>query len=51
MTVWLVMGNDRPDGIFATEEAAERYCQAQLDDKKYGQRIYWRTYQFKVRSA
>jgi hypothetical protein len=54
MKVWVIMGNDYPDCVFATEEAAEKYLRSKMDDPanklKYGgARIYWRHYEFEVR--
>lgn len=49
MKVFVVMGNDFPDSVWDTEEAAEKYCEAQRNDKNYSPRIYWRVYEFTVR--
>jgi hypothetical protein len=45
-TVWVVMGNDYPDAVFSTEEAAEAHCALQRLKTK---RIHWRVYGFAVR--
>jgi hypothetical protein len=48
--VYLVMGNDFPEAVFTTREAAEAYCDRQKDrDKAAGRRIYWRVKEFEVR--
>lgn len=50
MNVYVVMGNDYPDSVFDSEQAAERYCEEKRRAHKRGEpRIYWRTYEFKVR--
>ena len=53
MKVWVVMGNDYPDSVFWTEEAANRYCEERRNEpgnkREYGgYRIYWRAYGFEV---
>lgn len=48
-TVFVVMGNDFPDAVFDTEEAAERYCAEKITTVS-GHRIYWRVYDFALRT-
>lgn len=54
MKVWVIMGNDFPDCVFAAEEAAAAYIKAKEADeakqreKGFG-RIYWRSYAYEVR--
>jgi hypothetical protein len=50
--VYVVMGNDYPQAVFKTLEAAEKCCE---DKRKEGpfnpsgsSRIYWRVYDFKL---
>lgn len=51
MQVCVVMGNDFPDAVFATEAEAERYCALKRAEVREGQgRIYWRVYKFNVQS-
>jgi hypothetical protein len=55
MKVWVIMGNDFPDAVFDSEEAAQRYCTTKMNDpanmRKHGTpRIYWRYYEFKLQS-
>jgi len=54
MKVYVVMGNDFPDKVFATEEAAEAYCiekKSNPENRVLGiSRIYWRVYEFEVQS-
>ena len=65
MKVWVVMGNDYPDSVHASEEAAELYiaklkvlaaeeAQHLYPDIRsrtaHVMRIYWRHYEFKVKS-
>src|ERR1035437_3149439 len=52
--VYVVMGNDYPDEVFANEIAAELYCKMQRDERPtagvtLGRRIYWRVYPFTVK--
>lgn len=53
MKVWVVMGNDYPDSVFATEAAAETYVAEKKKEKTeqlFGHaRIHWRAYEFEVR--
>ena len=54
MKVWVIMGNDHPDCVFASEAAAERYVDEHKNDRdnkhKYGGYwIYWRAYEFDVK--
>lgn len=55
MKVYVVMGNDYPDSVFNTEEAAEAYCQKRKNepgnkhDLGNSYRIYWRVYEFDLR--
>lgn len=49
MKVWVVMSNDYPDSVFATERLAETYIQRQQQRRDdYSPRIYWRAYEFNV---
>ena len=52
MKVYVVMGNDFPDSCFATEQAAEEYVALKKEsvENKGFPRIYWRVYEFEVRS-
>lgn len=47
MEVYVVMGNDFPDSVFADKITAERYCEEKRIDHE--PRIYWRVYEFEVR--
>lgn len=60
MKVFVVMGNDYPDAVFTSNEAAEAYCCAKRSDDVLAQpkggmmhgsvpRIYWRVYAFDLR--
>jgi len=54
MKVWVIMGNDYPDSVFASEAAAEKYVnerKAEDNPTKDGlcRRIYWRAYEYEVR--
>lgn len=51
MTVYVVMSNDFPDCVFASEKEADNYCNAKMDEQKkphQSPRIYYRYYAFKV---
>lgn len=55
MRVWVVMSNDFPDCVFASEELAEQYCQKKMKEPKNkfdyptsARRIYYRHYEFEV---
>jgi len=55
MKVFLVMGNDFPEIVFNTLEAAEKYChekkqEALLAKSGFRRMIYWRVYPFEVQS-
>lgn len=59
MKVWVVMGNDFPDAVFVSREAAEEYCAKERVDEadqrirngdKFGPRIHWRTYEFELQA-
>jgi hypothetical protein len=50
------MGNDFPDSVFASEEAAEKYIaeRKELDRAKratgmWGRQVYWRSYEYEVK--
>lgn len=45
MDVWVIMGNDYPDAVVASEEAADAYCANKKAGRPDG-RIYWRAYKF-----
>lgn len=47
MKVWVIMSNDYPDSVFATERLAEEYVKSQKA-KREDMRIYWRAYEFTV---
>jgi hypothetical protein len=52
MKVFVIMGNDFPDCVFASEEAAEKFIEqkkAEYDKSALRPRIYWRFYEFEVR--
>jgi hypothetical protein len=58
MMVYVVMGNDYPDAVFSTEEAAEAYCekkrQAEKKENKgkwQGPGIFWRVHHFQLDAA
>lgn len=44
MRVYVVMGNDYPNGVYASEREAQAFCDAQPKDKP--PHIYWRVYPF-----
>jgi hypothetical protein len=55
--VWVVMGNDFPDCVCATQEIAERYVAAKRHDQDlinsssqtgYIARVYWRAHEFQL---
>lgn len=62
MKVWVVMGNDYPDSVYKTENAAATFINAKNEEREkadrkkrrlgsgsggYG-RIYWRSYEFEI---
>lgn len=55
MKVYVVMGNDYPDCVFANEAAADSYItEKKKADPSFGvkyaaPRIYWRSYEFELR--
>lgn len=58
--VHVVMGNDYPDSVFSTAEAAEKYCAERraadkkrnnLEGKRFYPTVYWRVYSFPVRDG
>ena len=53
MKVWVIMGNDYPDSVFALEEAAEKYIAGKKAERSAEARglprIYWRSYEFEVK--
>ena len=56
MKVWVIMGNDYPDSVFASEEAAEKYIAGKKAEHLRAQqlgggfsRIHWRSYEFEVK--
>lgn len=48
--VYVVMGNDFPECVFATKQAAEAFCKKKRLEQKAqnGPHIYWRVYEFKL---
>lgn len=54
MKVWVIMGNDFPDAVLESEEAADKYInhKKELTKRKMeilgGSMIYWRSYEFEV---
>ena len=46
-TVWVIMGNDFPVGVYSTEAKAKAFI-AKQKDADGGRRIYWRSYQYVV---
>lgn len=48
MKTFVVMGNDFPDAVFASEDLAEAYCveQRKLNGKNTTPHIYWKVYAF-----
>ena len=52
MKVYVVMGNDFPDAVYAKEADARAYCEFRKQkDTEEGRRIYWRVYEFEVLEA
>lgn len=57
MKAFVVMSNDFPDSVFATETAAEEYVAEKLEKQRlqktggnfFGAHIHWRYYEFDVR--
>ncbi len=54
--VWVVMGNDFPDAVFATEALASQYVvqKKELDAKRVKEHyatIYWRSYAFTLQES
>jgi hypothetical protein len=58
--VWVVMGNDFPDSVFATEATAEEFCQGAKAEQeqmrkegalRYFTPIYYKAYKMKVRTV
>ncbi len=47
MKVFVVMGNDFPEAVYAVKAQAQEFCDAQPKDTQL--RIYWRIYEFDVR--
>ncbi len=52
MRVYVVMGNDFPDAVFAKADDAEAYCKRE-DAKNipHTQRIHWRFYDFELQDS
>lgn len=51
MKVFVVMGNDFPDCVFDDSDKADEYIKTKKDDdQKEFRRIYWRSYEFEVKS-
>lgn len=53
-TVFVVMSNDFPDSVWASEPAAKAFCAAKNAEnaqrvKDGNGRIYWRVYDFEIR--
>ncbi|HMH98995.1 MAG TPA: hypothetical protein VK577_20865 [Bradyrhizobium sp.] len=56
MKVFVLMGNDFPDRVFANETEANEVCQTLMDARgnqgDHGfRRIYWRVYPFELQGA
>jgi hypothetical protein len=55
MKVWVLMGNDFPEAVFADQIAAEAEVKRRMDEQRVGKpnwdtpRVYWRVYDFKLR--
>lgn len=50
--VWVVMGNDYPEAVFATEAAANAFIDTKPKPANmWERRIYWRAYEFEVREG
>ena len=61
--VWVIMGNDYPDGVFDSKDKADAYVlKKQTEDRSkwekenipakaiyYTPRIYWRHYEYEVK--
>jgi hypothetical protein len=54
MKVYVIMSNDFPDAVFDNTAATEKYIEekksVQMNAKKTGPFIYWRSYEFELRS-
>lgn len=54
MKVWVIMGNDYPDAVFDSENAAKSYVETKQAAERVGlrryetPRIYWRNYEFEL---
>jgi hypothetical protein len=53
MQVYVVMGNDFPDAVFSTQDAADDYvARRKLEDNPSGdgwfRRVHWRHYNFEL---
>lgn len=52
MKVWVIMGNDFPDGVASSEEKAKEHIKkAKADwEKKHpeSRMIYWRSYEYEL---
>lgn len=54
MKIFVIMGNDFPDRVFADEAKADAFCKEKMDEQRVGlkpyehPRIYWRSYEFEV---
>lgn len=54
MKVWVVMSNDYPHSVFASQAAAEQFVESKNreDKAKYPYReVFWRHYEFDVRKS
>lgn len=57
MKVWVIMGNDYPDAVFDSEEGANAFVKAKgEEDARHRDmwaqpKIYWRAYEFELRSV
>lgn len=59
MRVWVLMGNDFPEAVFASREEAEQEVAARkkLDEierqqvRRLSPKIYWRAYEFKLKGS
>ncbi len=55
MVVYVIMGNDFPECVFATQKEADAFVEAKMKAPENRRehsnlpRIYWRSYEFRVR--
>lgn len=55
MRVFVVMGNDYPDRVYDTQQAADDFCRQKNNEsaaqtEKGYRRIYWRYYEFELQT-